>query len=150
VSDCLAALEPLAAAQDVRLTGAVSGATAVTGNGPELNRALTNLVANAIRHTRAHGAVDVRVGLTPMGPDGTIAEVIVRDECGGIPEEHLARVFEVGFRGEPARPSSGGNSGGAGLGLAITRGIVEAHSGTVEVSNRPGGCQFRVRLPVRT
>jgi signal transduction histidine kinase len=149
VSDCIAALEPLAAAQGVRLTGAVSGATAVSGNGPELNRALTNLVANAIRHTRAQGAVDVRVGLTPVGPDGTIAEVLVRDECGGIPEEQLSRVFDVGFRGEAARTSSGGNSGGAGLGLAITRGIVEAHAGTVEVSNRPGGCQFRVRLPIQ-
>jgi signal transduction histidine kinase len=149
VSDCIAALEPLAAAQGVRLTGAVSGATAVSGNGPELNRALTNLVANAIRHTRAQGAVDVRVGLTPVGSDGTIAEVLVRDECGGIPEEHLSRVFDVGFRGEAARTSSGGNSGGAGLGLAITRGIVEAHAGTVEVSNRPGGCQFRVRLPAQ-
>ena len=50
VSDCLAALEPLATAQGVRLTGSVEGSTAVTGNGPELNRALTNLVANAIRH----------------------------------------------------------------------------------------------------
>jgi signal transduction histidine kinase len=147
VSDCIAALEPLAAAQDVRLTGAVSGATAISGNGPELNRALTNLVANAIRHTHAHGAVDVRVGLTPVGPDGAIAEVLVRDECGGIPEEHLHRVFDVGFRGEAARTSNGKDSGGAGLGLAITRGIVEAHAGTVEVSNRPGGCQFRVRLP---
>jgi signal transduction histidine kinase len=148
VSDCIAALEPLAAAQGVRLTGSVAGATAVTGNGPELNRALTNLVANAIRHTHAHGAVDVRVGMMPVGADGSIAEVLVRDECGGIPEEHLPRVFEVGFRGEAARTPHGSNSGGAGLGLAITRGIVEAHAGTVEVSNRPGGCQFRVRLPV--
>ena len=150
VSDCIAALEPLAAAQGVRLTGAVSGATAINGNGPELNRALTNLVANAIRHTRAQGAVDVRVGLMPVGADGAIAEVLVRDECGGIPEEHLHRVFEVGFRGEAARTSHGANPGGAGLGLAITRGIVEAHAGTVEVSNRPGGCQFRVRLPVNS
>ncbi|PZS18480.1 MAG: two-component sensor histidine kinase, partial [Pseudonocardiales bacterium] len=61
VSDCLAALEPLAAAQGVRLTGRMAGTATVAGNGPELNRALTNLVANAIRHTRAEGRVDVRV-----------------------------------------------------------------------------------------
>jgi signal transduction histidine kinase len=147
VSDCLAALEPLAAAQGVRLTGSVDGTAAVTGNGPELNRALTNLVANAIRHTRAEGNVDVRVGIS--ADPASLAEVVVSDECGGIPEAHLHRVFDVGFRGEAARtPHSPGSTGGAGLGLAITRGIVEAHSGTVDVENRPGGCRFRVRLPV--
>jgi signal transduction histidine kinase len=146
VSDCIAALEPLSAAQGVRLLGAVDSAAVVTGNGPELNRALTNLIANGIRHTRARGSVDVRVGVT-----GTLAEVLVRDECGGIPEEHLARVFDVGFRGEAARtPDSSRPGGGAGLGLAITRGIVEAHDGTVDVANTECGCQFRVRLPVRS
>lgn len=146
VSDCIAALEPLAAAQGVRLTGSVDGATSVTGNGHELNRALTNLVANAIRHTRAHGSVDVRVGIT--SEPASQAEVVVSDECGGIPEAHLNRVFDIGFRGEAARTPHAANATGAGLGLAITRGIVEAHSGTVDVENRPGGCQFRVRLPV--
>lgn len=148
VSDCLAALEPLAAAQGVRLTGSVDGATAVTGNGPELNRALTNLVANAIRHTRAQGVVDVRVGLSTT-EQSSLAEVLVSDECGGIPEAHLHRVFDVGFRGEAARTPHVLNSAGAGLGLAITRGIVEAHSGTVDVENLPGGCRFRVLLPVK-
>jgi signal transduction histidine kinase len=147
VSDCISALEPLAAAQDVKLTGSVDGATAVVGNGRELNRALTNLVANAIRHTRANGSVDVRVGIT--GGPVPLAEVVVRDECGGIPDEHLDRVFDVGFRGEAARtPHPDRQPAGAGLGLAITRGIVEAHAGTVDVENRPGGCEFRVRLPV--
>jgi signal transduction histidine kinase len=147
VSDCISALEPLAAAQDVRLSGAVNGAAAVVGNGRELNRALTNLVANAIRHTRAQGSVDVRVGLS--AEPAPHAEVVVRDECGGIPDEHLDRVFDVGFRGEAARTPNGDlQPAGAGLGLAITRGIVEAHDGTVDVANRPGGCEFRVRLPV--
>lgn len=150
VSDCVAALEPLAAAQGVRLVGSVDelvgGSAEVSGNGPELNRALTNLVANAIRHTKASGCVDVRVSLVsePMAH----AEVLVRDECGGIPAEHLDRVFDVGFRGESARTPNRLNQAGAGLGLAITRGIVEAHDGTVEVQNTPGGCSFRVRLPV--
>jgi signal transduction histidine kinase len=146
VSDCIAALEPLAVAQGVRLTGSVDGAAAVVGNGPELNRALTNLVANAIRHTRAQGSVNVRVGLS--GGAEKLAEVVVRDECGGIPDAHLERVFDVGFRGEAARSPHGDLPAGAGLGLAITRGIVEAHDGTVDVENEPGGCRFRVRLPV--
>jgi len=160
VSDCLAALEPLAAAAGVRLTGSVvdravvdgavaDGAAAearpiVTGNGRELNRALTNLVANAIRHTPAGGRVEVRVA---AGPDASV-EVLVADECGGIPDDQLERIFDVGYRGEPARtPSGDRHPAGAGLGLAITRGIVEAHDGTVQVANRRAGCEFRVRLP---
>ena len=81
VSDCIAALDPLAHANQVRLTGRTAGAATVVGNGRELNRALTNLVANAIRHTRADGLVDVTVNASQGS-----AEVIVRDECGGIPE----------------------------------------------------------------
>jgi signal transduction histidine kinase len=73
------------------------------------------------------------------------ARVAVRDECGGIPSRDLARVFDVGFRGEPARSQS---SGGAGLGLAITRGIVKAHHGSVEVANITGGCTFTICLPL--
>ncbi len=146
VSDCIAALEPLAVAQGVRLSGSGGGAAAITGSGPELNRALTNLVANAIRHTRAEGRVDVRV--TVVTEPGALAEVVVSDECGGIPSEHLERVFEVGFRGEAARTPHALEHTGAGLGLAITRGIVEAHDGTVDVENAPGGCRFRVRLPI--
>jgi signal transduction histidine kinase len=140
VSDLIAALDPLARARDVRLTGQSAGAAAVKGNGAELNRAITNLVANAIRHTDPGGTVDVRVCVAAAG-----AEVSVRDECGGIPPGDLPRVFDVGFRGEPARTQE---SGGAGLGLAITRGIVEAHDGSVEVANVTGGCVFTIRLPL--
>jgi signal transduction histidine kinase len=143
ISDCLAALEPLAVAQQVRLIGRSEGMATVTGNGSELNRAMTNLVANAIRHTRAQGIVDVTVRVCDA-----VAEVAVRDECGGIPAREISRVFDVGFRGEPARTPHLANPAGAGLGLAITRGIVEAHSGTVDVENIAGGCSFVVRLPV--
>jgi signal transduction histidine kinase len=146
VSDCVAALEPLAVAQGVQLTGSVDSRAAVVGSGSELNRALTNLVVNAIRHTRSAGRVDVRLGLSDA--PGPIAEIVVSDECGGIPEAHLERLFDVGFRGEAARtPHAELHPAGAGLGLAITRGIVEAHAGTVEVSNTAGGCQFRLQLP---
>jgi signal transduction histidine kinase len=147
VSDCLAALEPLATAQQVRLTGSVTAPAAVTGSVPELNRALTNLVANAIRHTRAEGHVDVRVGLTSVGAE-SVAEVVVHDQCGGIAPDDLARVFDVGYRGESARTPHSANPAGAGLGLAITRGIIAAHDGTVDVENADDGCRFRLLLPV--
>jgi signal transduction histidine kinase len=131
----------------VQLAGSTQPAISVIGNRPELNRALTNLVANAIRHTPEQGHIDVRAGTSTEMPP--VAEIVVVDECGGIPEEHLDRVFEVGFRGEAARtPHDDLHPAGAGLGLAITRGIVEAHRGTVDVRNTANGCEFRIRLPV--
>jgi len=141
VSDCIAALDPLARAQGVRLTGRSAGPAGVHGNSAELSRAVTNLLANAVRHTEPGGTVDVQLAVV----DG-IAQVSVRDECGGIPAADVDRVFDVGFRGEPARSPGSPASGGAGLGLAITRGIVEAHGGTVDVVNVAGGCCFSVRL----
>jgi signal transduction histidine kinase len=143
VDDCLATLEPLAVANGVKLTGSVDSPPPVLGSAPELTRALTNLVANGIRHTPDGGQVVVRAAAA-----GGAAELLVRDECGGLPEEHLDRVFDVGFRGEAARtPQDGLHPPGAGLGLAITRGIVEAHRGTVDVQNTDVGCEFRVVLP---
>jgi len=68
----------------------------------------------------------------------------VEDSCGGIPEDVLDRVFEPGWRGAPARTPG---EGGAGLGLAIVRGVAEAHGGTATVRNVDGGCRFELRLP---
>ena len=70
----------------------------------------------------------------------------VADECGGIPPGDLPRVFDVAFRGESARTPD--PSGGAGLGLSIARGIVEAHSGQISVRNTGPGCQFTISLPL--
>jgi signal transduction histidine kinase len=144
VSDCVAALEPVAGVQGVRLVGRSEAAAEVLGNGAELNRALTNLLVNAVRHTGPTGTVQI----TLRGSDDHSAEVTVRDECGGIAAEDLGRVFDVGFRGEPARTPQPGLGAGAGLGLAITRGIVSAHDGSVEVRNAGAGCEFTVRLPL--
>lgn len=147
VSDCVAALEPVAGLQGVRLVGRAAGPAEVVGNGAELNRALTNLLVNAIRHTRPDGTVEI-VLRESTGLQRPTAEVTVSDECGGIAPDDLARVFEVGFRGEAARGHQPGLGAGAGLGLAITRGIVAAHDGSVHVHNGDGGCAFTVRLPL--
>ena len=69
----------------------------------------------------------------------------VADGCGGIPEADLASVFDTAWRGSAARTP--GADGGAGLGLAIVRGIVEAHQGQVSVVNVGDGCRFEIRLP---
>jgi signal transduction histidine kinase len=100
-----------------------------------------NLVMNAIRHTPADGVVHI------LGrAEHEAVELVVTDECGGIPQVDLDRVFDVGWRGSHARPPDSGT--GAGLGLAIVRGLVEAHRGTVAVTNVGPGCRFVVRLPV--
>jgi hypothetical protein len=75
-----------------------------------------------------------------------MACVSVSDACGGIPPGDLPRVFDVAFRGESARTP--GPQEGAGLGLSIARGIVEAHSGQIAVRNAGPGCQFLIRLPL--
>ncbi len=106
----------------------------------ELVRVVRNLLDNALRHTPPGGRV--RVETRSFGGSTTVA---VRDECGGIPETDLARVFERGFRGDRAR--SPGVDGGSGLGLAIAAGFVEAHGGSVGVENTGIGCCFTVRLP---
>lgn len=147
VSDCVAALEPVAGLQGVRLVGRANAAAEVLGNGSELNRALTNLLVNAIRHTGSAGTVEITLRMAD-DTASPMAEVTVRDECGGIAASDLPRLFEVGFRGEAARTPQPGMGTGAGLGLAITRGIVAAHRGSIEACNAAGGCEFTIRLPL--
>lgn len=145
VADTLAGAEPLARAKGVRLHGEAGPATPVRADADKLGRALRNLVVNAIRHTPADGTVAVRYGVR-RDADPPTASLAVTDCCGGIPAEDLPRVFDVAFRGEAARTP--GPDGGAGLGLAITRGIVEAHHGSVGVVNEGPGCRFEIRLPL--
>jgi signal transduction histidine kinase len=140
VSDTIASMEPVARARGVRLTGAADGSLPVYADPRELSRALSNLVTNAIRHTPEGG--HVRVAATAEAGEVLIT---VADGCGGIPEADLARVFDLAWRATAARTP--GADGGAGLGLTIVRGIVEAHSGQVRVVNAGGGCSFEVRLP---
>ncbi|HEY7988195.1 MAG TPA: HAMP domain-containing sensor histidine kinase, partial [Lapillicoccus sp.] len=109
---------------------------AVRGNADELARAVTNLVGNAIRHTPRGGTVVVT---TRRAADGRI-EVAVTDGCGGIPAPDLARVFDVGWRATPERGTP--DDAGAGLGLAIAKGVIEAHAGSIAVENVAGGCRF--------
>jgi len=139
VSETVAGTEPLARAKGVRLSGLASAVLPVEVDAAEFGRALRNLVVNAIGHTPADGAVEI-VAEAEQG----MACVTVSDACGGIPEEDLPRLFDVAFRGETARTPGGG----AGLGLAIARGIVEAHAGQIGVSNAGHGCRFVVRLPL--
>jgi signal transduction histidine kinase len=142
VSDAISAAVPSARARGIRVEGQLKVAVPELDlSPPEVARVLRNLLDNAIQHTPRDGAVWVEAGM-----DGAVAYVTVGDECGGIPDRVLARVFDLAFRGEPARTP--GANGGAGLGLVIARGIVEAHHGEITVRNEGPGCAFTVRLPL--
>jgi signal transduction histidine kinase len=140
VSDALATAIPGAAARGVGIHGGdAEDALLVDVSAVDITRALGNLLDNAVRHTPAPGAVEVRT--LRKGGQGVI---VVTDECGGIPEEQLPRLFEVGYQGDEARA----DHPGGGLGLAIARGLVELHGGTIAVRNHGGGCRFTVEVPL--
>ncbi|MGW1084874.1 sensor histidine kinase [Streptomyces sp. NPDC002596] len=139
VGDALAGADPLAREHGVRLVGDRIDPVPVEVDSKEMSRVLGNLLINAIRRTPADGTVAVAA----QRADGAVV-LSVTDGCGGIPEEDLPRVFDTGWRGSHARTPPAG----AGLGLAIVRGIVEAHEGRAEVRNVRGGCCFEVTLPV--
>jgi signal transduction histidine kinase len=107
----------------------------------KVDRVLRNLVINALRHTPSDGAVVVRVAR-----DDAFVRIAVEDSGEGIPEGAAELVFQSFWRGDPARDPA---TGGAGLGLAIARGFVEAQGGRIWAENvMPGGARFTFLLPV--
>ncbi|GGS14934.1 sensor histidine kinase [Actinokineospora fastidiosa] len=145
VSDALAAQTPVASRKGVTIHAHADAWPVVLGSDPELARVVRNLVSNAIRHTPPDGTVAIQVGV-----EGEDAVLAVADACGGIPEADLPRVFDVAFRGSPARtpPTPNPDPAGGGLGLAIAKGLVEAHHGRIAARNHGPGCRFEVRLPL--
>ncbi|KOG50876.1 histidine kinase [Streptomyces griseoflavus] len=142
VDDALAGARPLAAAGGVRLVDGGVAAVPVRVDAQQITRVLGNLLVNAIRATPDGGTVAVEARRA-----GGRVVLAVEDGCGGIPEADLPRVFDTGWRGAPARTPRADGGSGAGLGLAIVRGIVEAHAGRASVRNTERGCRFEVELP---
>jgi signal transduction histidine kinase len=130
VESCLRGLEAEAQSRHVRLEASIDGAVPSVRCAPEkVERVLYNLLTNALRHTPSDGSVAVRVE--------TRAEqvcLMVEDSGSGLPSEALRRAFDRFWRDDRARSGDG-----AGLGLAIARGLVEAQGGRIWAENRPGG-----------
>ncbi|CAN7402970.1 HAMP domain-containing sensor histidine kinase [Terrabacter sp. LjRoot27] len=142
VSDALASARVLADRRGVHVAGsAPADSVTASADAGELSRALANLVTNALTHTDAGGSVDIS-----LAADHDVARIAVADGCGGIPQDELDRLFEPGWRGTSARTPAAGV--GAGLGLAVARGIARAHGGDVTVTNVRPGCRFELTLPL--
>lgn len=116
---------------------------------------LLNLLENALKYTDAGGEVTVRIGREGQEKEtngqkgeriaGDQILITVADTGRGIPPEHLPYIFERFYRVDPSRARS---TGGAGIGLAIVKKLVEAHGGTIEAESEPGkGTSFFIRLP---
>jgi signal transduction histidine kinase len=141
VADAVSGAAVAAAAKGIEVRSLVRQPSIVELSSPEMARVVRNLLDNAIRHTAPGGTVTVDAGLDESA---TAAVVSVLDACGGIPERDLALVFDLAYRGDAARTPG---DGGGGLGLAVARGLVEAHHGEITVQNEGPGCRFVVRLP---
>jgi signal transduction histidine kinase len=130
VKSCLRGLEAEAESRHVRLEARIGEAIPAVRCAPEqIERVLYNLLTNALRHTPSDGSVAVLVE-----PLTNAVRVSVEDTGDGLGPDAEHRMFERFWRGDPAR-----SHGGAGLGLAIARGLVEAHGGRIWAENRTGG-----------
>ena len=107
-----------------------------------IQRAVGNLVSNAVAHTPEGGTVALRVSA-----EAANVRIEVSDTGTGIPAEALPRVFDRFFRVDPSRSRA---SGGTGLGLSIVQGIAQLHRGNVEITSQPGvGTQVTLSMPAR-
>jgi len=140
ISDTLESFSELASRQNIRLEGAVEAdVDTVFMDTQRIGRVFNNLISNALRHTPSGGKIEVRARRTGEG-----VEVTVCDSGKGIRTEDIPNVFESFYRGEKSRSRA---TGGAGLGLAIARGIVHAHGGDIRVESQPGDTRFIFTLP---
>jgi two-component system OmpR family sensor kinase len=106
-----------------------------------LRQALRNLVDNAVRHTEDGGVITLK-----LTSDASAAVIRITDDGSGIDAKHLPYIFDRFYRGDPSRKRTGGE---AGLGLAITRALVEANGGSIAAESPPGGgASFVIRLPL--
>lgn len=129
-----------ALAADKRLQVSVTGAGTVQGDRLMVRRALSNLLSNAIRHTAEGGQVTLHIQTTPAG-----TEVCVANQGDAISPQVLPRLFDRFYRADAARRHP--DADGAGLGLAITRAIMQAHGGTVQARSDRGMNRFTLVFP---
>jgi len=108
----------------------------------KISQVVINLFSNAIKYSKDGGSVELSVSA-----DAGEAVMIIKDTGIGIEKEHLQKIFERFYRVDSSRSRM---TGGSGIGLAITKAIIEAHGGKIEVQSKVGeGTEFTVRLPLK-
>ena len=131
--------EALAEEHGVHLV--LAGAGVIRGDRLMIRRALSNLLSNAIRHTPRGGSISVRI----VRHDSGEIRLTVENPGEDIEPAHLPRLFDRFYRVDPSRHKA--RSDGAGLGLAITKSIVEAHQGTIQAYSSDGSTRFAIAFP---
>ncbi|MCP4139663.1 MAG: cell wall metabolism sensor histidine kinase WalK [Chloroflexi bacterium] len=146
ISDTLESFAAQAKMQEISLEGSVNKNIDLVWAAPEkLSRVLDNLVSNALRYTPNKGMIRISAELE----DNEIL-VSVHDSGNGINSTDLPHIFERFYRGEKSRPRNKEKNGGVGLGLAIAKGLVEAHGGKIRVKSESGqGTRFSFSLPIK-
>ena len=141
ISDTLESFTTQAQQKNITLSGsAAPGIDPLVMDVQRMGRVLNNLISNALHHTPSGGVVTILAESIP----GSVA-VSIRDSGEGILPEDMPHVFERFYRGDKSRNRA---SGGAGLGLAIARGIVEAHNGSIRLESQlDQGTVFTIILP---
>jgi signal transduction histidine kinase len=144
VTRCLRHIEPQAKAKDVEINIELAPGAMLRRVDPDkLERALTNVLDNAAKFTPAGGSIEVR-GWSENGAGPRRVKCAVTNSGSSIPEQDIPRLFDRFFRGDRARQTSAGS----GLGLSITRQLVELNDGSIEAKNAPsGGVTFTLSLP---
>jgi heavy metal sensor kinase len=138
VSDCAELVKPIAEERGVKIISELS-TLEISGDSERLAQVVTNLLTNAIHYNKPGGEVRVK-----LQSQNGLAILTVSDTGAGISAEDLPHVFERFFRADKSR-----SSGNAGLGLSISKAIIEAHGGTIEVSSEEmAGTIFTIRLPL--
>ena len=139
VATAVESVQPEAVRKDVTIEAEADPEAVVLGDEGTLTEALLNVIGNAVKYSREGG----RVQVSAVRRDEKVV-VSVTDTGVGIPEADLSRLFDAFYRGQAAESSVGG----AGIGLAVTRRIVESHGGTITATSDPGrGSTFVIALP---
>ena len=137
VDELIGFYEALADEEGVRVSR--TGAGSISRDRLMIRRAISNLLSNAIRHTPRNGAI--KVGIRDLGKDGI--RIAVENPGVALPREHLPRLFDRFYQVDSCRQRGGE---GAGLGLAITKSIVEAHGGRISGSAEHDTVRFEISM----
>ena len=141
ITKALENVEPLSVRKNIEFETSISAQLPpVNGDSLSLSEAFVNIIGNALKYSQDGSKVVVKAA-----EKGNDIQILIKDSGIGISQEDLPHVFEGFYRGKSGQEAASGH----GIGLAVSRQIVEAHNGTIAVESEPGkGTTFIIRLPI--